>query len=30
LAVSIAHPDMQNVVMRERAQWLLGNVDDLF
>jgi predicted anti-sigma-YlaC factor YlaD len=30
LAVGVAHPDMQNVVMRERAQWLLGNADDLF
>ena len=30
LAVSIAHPDMQNAVMRERAQWLLGIADDLF
>jgi predicted anti-sigma-YlaC factor YlaD len=30
LAVATAHPDMQNAVMRERAQWLLGNADDLF
>jgi predicted anti-sigma-YlaC factor YlaD len=30
LAVSVAHPDMQNAVMRERAQWLLGIADDLF
>lgn len=30
LAVSIAHLDMQNAVMRERAQWLLAIADDLF
>jgi predicted anti-sigma-YlaC factor YlaD len=30
VAVSIAHPNMQNVMMRERAQWLLRNIDDLF
>jgi len=30
LAVGKAYPDMQNAVMRERAQWLLGNADDLF
>jgi predicted anti-sigma-YlaC factor YlaD len=30
LAVSAAHPDMQNAVMRERALWLLSNADDLF
>ncbi|MCF8167167.1 MAG: TRAP transporter TatT component family protein [Rhodoferax sp.] len=30
LAVSTAHPDMQNAVMRERALWLLAQVDDLF
>jgi predicted anti-sigma-YlaC factor YlaD len=30
VAVSIAHPDMQNAVMRERAQWLLAIADDLF
>ena len=30
LAVCIAHPDMQNAVVRERAQWLLGIADDLF
>jgi predicted anti-sigma-YlaC factor YlaD len=30
LAVSVAHPDMQNAVMRERVLWLLSNADDLF
>lgn len=30
LAVSAAHPDLQNSVMRERAQWLLDTADDLF
>lgn len=30
LAVSSAHPNVQNAVMRERAQWLLGIADDLF
>ncbi|WP_342617119.1 TRAP transporter TatT component family protein [Rhodoferax sp. GW822-FHT02A01] len=30
LAVSAAHPDLQNTVMRERALWLLGTADDLF
>ena len=30
LAVAAAHPDLQNAVMRERAQWLLANADDLF
>jgi predicted anti-sigma-YlaC factor YlaD len=30
LAVAAANPNMQNAVMRERANWLLGNVDDLF
>jgi predicted anti-sigma-YlaC factor YlaD len=30
LAISAAHTDMQNAVMRERALWLLANADDLF
>ena len=30
LAISAAHPDLQNAVMRERAQWLLASADDLF
>jgi predicted anti-sigma-YlaC factor YlaD len=30
LAVSAAHPDLQNTVMRERALWLLASADDLF
>ena len=30
LGVSAAHPDLQNAVMRERAQWLLASADDLF
>lgn len=30
LAISAAHPDLQNAVMRERAQWLLSRADDLF
>lgn len=30
LAVSAAHPGMQNAVMRERALWLLATADDLF
>ena len=30
LAVAQAHPNLQNAVMRERAQWLLASADDLF
>lgn len=30
LAVAAAHPDLQNSVMRERAEWLLATADDLF
>jgi predicted anti-sigma-YlaC factor YlaD len=30
LTVATAYPNMQNAVMRERALWLLSNVDDLF
>jgi predicted anti-sigma-YlaC factor YlaD len=30
LTICTAHPDLQNAVMRERAQWLLANADDLF
>jgi len=30
LVISASTPDMQNAVMRERAQWLLANADDLF
>jgi predicted anti-sigma-YlaC factor YlaD len=30
LAVSDANPNIQNAVMRERAQWLLASADDLF
>ena len=30
LRVATAHPDLQNAVMRERAQWLLSSADDLF
>lgn len=30
LQVSAATPDLQNAVMRERAQWLLASADDLF
>lgn len=30
LRVSAATPDLQNAVMRERAQWLLASADDLF
>jgi predicted anti-sigma-YlaC factor YlaD len=30
LAISAAHPDLQNTVMRERALWLLASADDLF
>jgi hypothetical protein len=28
--VSAEHRDLPNEVMRERAQWLLANADDLF
>ncbi len=30
LAASLAHRDLSNAVMRERAQWLLDGADDLF
>jgi hypothetical protein len=30
LAISHAHRSLQNEVMRERAQWLLSSVDELF
>ena len=30
IAVADAHPDLQNAVMRERAQWLLDTADDRF
>ena len=30
LAVSAAHPGMQNAVMHERALWLIATADDLF
>jgi hypothetical protein len=30
LAISKQHRSLQNEVMRERAQWLLGSMDDLF
>ena len=30
LAISQAHRSLQNEVMRERAQWLLSSVDELF
>jgi hypothetical protein len=30
LTISQQHRSLQNEVMRERAQWLLSNVDDLF
>jgi hypothetical protein len=30
LGVATAHPDLQNAVMRERAQWLLASAEDLF
>lgn len=30
LAISAAHPNLQNAVMRERATWLLASADDLF
>jgi predicted anti-sigma-YlaC factor YlaD len=30
LAISVAHPDLQNTVMRERTLWLLGITDELF
>ncbi len=30
LAVAAAHPNLQNAVMRERANWLLASADDLF
>ena len=30
LAVAASHPDLQNAVMRERAEWLLDSADDLF
>ncbi len=30
LAIAGAHPDLQNAVMRERAQWLLASAEDLF
>ena len=30
LAAGNARQDLQNAIMRERAQWLLDNVDDLF
>ena len=30
LRVAANHPDLQNAVMRERAQWLLSSADDLF
>lgn len=30
LSISAAHPSLANAVARERAQWLLGKVEDLF
>jgi len=30
LAISAANPNLQNAVMRERAQWLLDQADELF
>lgn len=30
LSVSAKHTDLSNQIMRQRAQWLLDNVDDLF
>jgi hypothetical protein len=30
IAVSQQHRSLQNEVMRERAQWLLATMDDLF
>jgi hypothetical protein len=30
LTISQQHRSLQNEVMRERAQWLLSNVEDLF
>jgi hypothetical protein len=30
LVISADRQDLQNVVMRERAQWLLSNAEDLF
>jgi len=30
LAAAKLKPDLQNEVMRERAQWLLESADDLF
>lgn len=30
VAVALAHPDLSNAIMRERALWLLANADDLF
>jgi predicted anti-sigma-YlaC factor YlaD len=30
LAIAAAHPDLQNAVMRERAEWLLASADELF